>query len=107
MIDVLICVLLVTFATKAVLDAWFEGSVFAIGRAYAEAWKSSDKKITSLLGELLSCRFCLGYHVSFLLSITCCAFISNWLLIFLITFAARGMEYEINRLLEAKYDSKE
>lgn len=106
MIDVLICVFLIVFATKAVLDAWFEGSVFATARAYAEAWKESDKTIVRLFGELLSCRFCLGYHASFVFSIMCCAFISNWLLIFLVSFAARGMEYEFNRLLEAKYDTE-
>lgn len=99
MIDVLITTLLVAVATKAALDAWFEGSVFSVARAYAEAWKESDKKIVSLFGELLSCRFCLGYHASFIFSIMCCLFIGNWVLVLLVAFAARGFEYEMEKVL--------
>ncbi len=45
-------------ASRAVLAAWFEGSIFAGARATAEAWDN-------WLGELLGCRFCLSYHVPF------------------------------------------
>lgn len=104
MIDGLITTLLVTAATKAALDAWFEGSIFSLARAYGEAWKASDRKIVSLFGELISCRFCLGYYASFIFS--CCLLFDNWLLVLLVTFAARGIEFEIERFLRSKYDTK-
>lgn len=107
MIDVLIGTLMVVFATKSVLDAWFEGSVFALPRAYTEAWKASNSTVVRLAGELLTCRFCLGYHVSFIFSLVCLAYVSDWFIVFLIMFAARGMEYELNRFMESKYDTKE
>ena len=107
MIDVLIATFLAAVATKAALDAWFEGNVFALARAYAEAWRSSDRKVVSLFGELLSCRFCLGYHASFVFSIICCLLLNNWLFVLLVAFAARGMEYEMERYLRSKYDPKE
>lgn len=106
MVDVLITVCLVAVATKAALDAWFEGSVFATARAYSEAWKESNSKILSLVGELLTCRFCLGYHMAFIFSITACLFLDNWLLLILVAFAARGMEYEVERLLR-RFDEPE
>jgi hypothetical protein len=104
MIDVLIVTFLVVAATKAVLDAWFEGSVFATARAYAEAWKMSDRRVVSLFGELLSCRFCLGYHVSLILSVTFCFLLPSWVLIAVVALAARGIEYEVNRYVERIYD---
>jgi hypothetical protein len=107
MIDVLIATIMVMFATKSFLDAWFEGSVFALPRAYTEAWKGSNNSVIRLSGELFTCRFCLGYHVAFIFSLICSFFVTDWLIIFLIMFAARGMEYELNKFTEYKYDTKE
>lgn len=61
---------LVGLASVAVLDAWLLGSLFAGQRARCEYWRDEgDWRATRLLGELLTCRFCLGYHVSFWLAI--------------------------------------
>jgi hypothetical protein len=104
MIDVLIVTFLVVAAAKAVLDAWLEGSIFATARAYAEAWKESDRRVVRLFGELLSCRFCLGYHVSFILSVMFCCLLPSWVLIAVVALAARGIEHEVNRYVERIYN---
>lgn len=95
MLDALLASLLVTLAARAALDAWFEGSIFATARAYAEAWKYSDTKVTALFGELLSCRFCLGFHVTFWLAVLCCIAGISWLLLVPVALAARALEFQI------------
>lgn len=104
MIDVLIATFLVAAASKATLDAWFEGTIFGTARAYAEAWKVSDRWVVSTFGELLSCRFCLGYHASFILSCIFYFLLPDWTILLVVALAARGIEYEVNRYVERIYD---
>jgi hypothetical protein len=51
--------IVLALAARACLDAWFEGSLFADWRARAEVWDN-------WLGVLLGCRFCLAYHMPWL-----------------------------------------
>ena len=95
MIEAILCSLMVAMASKAALDAFFDGSVFATIRAYWEAMKYSDRKIVSIVGELLSCRFCLGYHVTFWLSVLCCINGISWLLLVPVALASRAIEYQL------------
>ena len=104
MIDVLIATFLVAAASKAVLDAWFEGSIFGTARAYAEAWKVSDRWVVSHFGELLSCRFCLGYHASFIMAGIFYFLLPDWVILLVVALAARGIEYEVNRYVERIYN---
>lgn len=104
MVDVLIATFLVAAASKATLDAWFEGTIFGTARAYAEAWKVSDRWVVSIFGELLSCRFCLGYHASFNLSCIFYFLLPDWIILLVVALAARGIEYEVNRYVERIYD---
>ncbi len=48
----------VILATRAVLRAWFYGSLF-------EKWLGYFERRPGLLGDLLTCPFCLSYHVVF------------------------------------------
>jgi len=48
----------VVFATDAALRAWFYGSLF-------QKWREYFYNKPGLLGDLLSCPFCLSYHVVF------------------------------------------
>lgn len=95
MVEAIFCAVLVAIASKAALDAFFEGSLFAMARAYGEAMKYSDRKIVSIVGELLSCRFCLGYHVTFWLSVLCCISGISWLLLVPVALASRAIEYQL------------
>lgn len=61
----LMCFVLCVLGSKAILDVWFLGSIFANYRAWAELFRDEGKwRLTKLLGELLSCRFCFSYHSS-------------------------------------------
>ena len=95
MIEAILCTVLVAVASKAALDAFFEGSLFAMARAYTEAMKYSDRKTVSLIGDLFSCRFCLGYHVCFWLSVLCCINGISWLLLVPVALAARAIEHQL------------
>lgn len=91
--------LLVGLAAVAVLDAWLDGSLFADGRARCEFWRDEgERKATRLLGELLTCRFCLGYHVTFWLAILTLPLLPTaWLLPF-IWLGGRAVERIVHRL---------
>ena len=50
--------LVVALASSACLDAWFEGSIFAMARNRVFGWPED-----AFLRRLLLCRFCLGHWV--------------------------------------------
>jgi hypothetical protein len=54
-LDRLVDIVLLALATGAVVDVWFDGSIFAAWRARAEAWENA-------FSELLGCRLCLTYQ---------------------------------------------
>ena len=105
--DVFLAVVVVALASKAALDAWFEGSVFATARAHTEVWKYSDRKGVALIGDLMTCRFCLGYHVCFWLSFLCCFRNYEFVLLVPTALAARAVEYHIDLALRRKDDGTE
>ena len=105
--DVFLAVVVVALASKAALDAWFEGSVFATARAHTEVWKYSDRKGVALIGDLMTCRFCLGYHVCFWLSFLCCFRNYEFVLLVPTALAARAVEYHIELALRRKDDGTE
>lgn len=68
--EMLVAALLVALATRATLDCWMQGSIFSRGRARMELWRDDDFYFyRRLLGELMTCRFCLAYHVAFWLAV--------------------------------------
>lgn len=70
-----LCVL----ASRAVLDVWFLGSIFAWHRAWAELLRDEGKWwLTQKFGELMTCRFCFSYHSSLWLSLFCLPTIPWW-----------------------------
>lgn len=95
----IILIIIAAVSTKGALDAWFEGSLFATARAYTEAWGYSDNRCVSLIGELFTCRFCLGYHVSFYISAVCCYSISEFSLLIPMALSARVIEGEIEKII--------
>jgi hypothetical protein len=67
--------------SKALLDVWFKGSIFAWHRAWAELIRDEGKWwLSRKLGELLTCRFCFSYHSSLWLSLCCLPILSLWML---------------------------
>ena len=104
--DVFLAVVVVALASKAALDAWFEGTIFATARAHTEVWKYSDRKGIALIGDLMTCRFCLGYHVCFWLSFLCCFRNYEFVLLVPTALAARAMEYHIELALRRKDDGE-
>ena len=106
MLEAILTVVIVAAASKAALDAWFEGSIFATFRAYAEVWAYSDNKALLLLGELLTCRFCLGYHVTFWLALLCCFNNFNFIPLVPVWLAARAVEGFIENRYGAKADEQ-
>lgn len=107
MIEALLMVVLVAVASKAALDAWFDGSIFDTPRAYAEAWAYSDSTILLLLGELLTCRFCLGYHVTFWLTLLCCFTDFNFIPLVPVWLAARAVEGFIDNKLGVRDEQQQ
>lgn len=95
LIEALLTTLIVALASKGVLDAWFDGTVFSTARAHAEAWRESNSAYTSLAGELLSCRFCLGYHISFWITVLCCFNNLSPILLLPVWLAGRAIEHEV------------
>jgi len=68
-------------ASKAVLDVWFNGSIFSWHRAWAELLRDEGAwKVSRLLGELLTCRFCLSYHTSLWFTLCCIPILPWWAL---------------------------
>jgi hypothetical protein len=55
--DLLIEVLLLALATGAVVDVWFNGSIFAHHRARIEA-------LENIFSELMGCSLCLNYQTA-------------------------------------------
>lgn len=106
MLESILAAFIVAVASKAALDAWFEGSIFATFRAHAEAWAYSDNKLLLLLGELLTCRFCLGYHVTFWLALLCCFNNLNFIPLVPVWLAARAIEGLIENRFGAKEDEQ-
>jgi hypothetical protein len=104
--DVFLAAVIVALASKAALDAWFEGTIFATARAHTEVWKYSDRKGVALIGDLMTCRFCLGYHVCFWLSFLCCFRNYEFVLLVPTALAARAMEYHIELALRRKDDGE-
>lgn len=67
--------------SKAILDVWFKGSIFAWHRAWAELIRDEGKWwLSRKFGELLTCRFCFSYHSSLWLSLCCLPILSWWIL---------------------------
>jgi hypothetical protein len=97
--ETILLIIITAVSTKGALDAWFEGSLFATARAYTEAWKYSDSTSVSLIGELFTCRFCLGYHVAFYLATICCYSISDFSMLPLIALSARVVESELEKII--------
>lgn len=95
MIEALLTTLIIALASKGTLDAWFDGTIFSTARAHAEAWRESNSAYTSLAGELLSCRFCLGYHVSFWITVLCCFNGLSLILLLPVWLASRAIEHEV------------
>jgi len=93
--------LLVGLAAVAVLDAGLLGSLFAGWRARFEYWRDEGNwRATRLLGELLTCRFCLGYHVTFWLSILTLPLVPTaWLFPF-VWLGGRTVERLIHKRLD-------
>ena len=60
--DLAIDVVLLALAVGAVVDVWFNGSIFAGWRARAEAWENT-------LSELLGCPLCLTYQAAIWLTL--------------------------------------
>ena len=70
-----LCVL----ASRAILDVWFFGSIFAWHRAWAELLRDEGKLwLSRKFGELMTCRFCFSYHSSLWLSLFCLPVIPWW-----------------------------
>lgn len=70
-----LCVL----GSKAVLDVWFKGSIFAWYRAWAELLRDAGEWwLSRKFGELMSCRFCFSYHSSLWLSLFCLPILPWW-----------------------------
>ena len=92
--------LLVGLAAAAVLEAGLLGSLFAGWRARFEYWRDEGNwRVTRFFGELLTCRFCLGYHVTFWLSIMTLPLIPTaWLLPF-VWLGGRTVERLVHRRL--------
>jgi hypothetical protein len=55
-------ILVLTFATTAILRAWFRGSIFA-------RWRAKLQARGGLLGQLFKCSLCLSFHVAFWLKL--------------------------------------
>jgi hypothetical protein len=73
-----LCVL----ASKAVLDVWFKGSIFAWYRAWAELLRDAGEWwLSQKFGELMTCRFCFSYHSSLWLSLFCLPVLPWWALV--------------------------
>lgn len=84
---------LVGLAAKAALDAWLLGSLFAPARARFEYWRDDGEwAATRLLGELMVCRFCLGYHVTFWLTILTLPIVPTAWLLPLVWLGGRAVE---------------
>jgi ABC-type molybdate transport system permease subunit len=62
---------LLALAAFTVLRAWFRGSLFAVWREYAKAWRHSARWWQRELGQLLTCALCLPPHVVFWLAVLC------------------------------------
>ena len=70
-----LCVL----GSKAILDVWFKGSIFAWHRAWAELLRDAGEWwLSRKFGELMSCRFCFSYHSSLWLSLFCLPILPWW-----------------------------
>lgn len=80
--DTLLRAVLVALAARALLDLWLEGDLFSPWRSNLEEWrtlwrsgaKAPRLRLMGFLGKLLTCRFCLGYHVTLWL-----ALLSSWI----------------------------
>ncbi len=107
LIEAILTSLIVAVASKAALDAWFYGTLFSTARAHTEAWRESNSLHTSLAGELLSCRFCLGYHVSFLITVLCCFNDLSFILLVPVWLAARAVEHEVELELRRRDERRD
>lgn len=63
-----------SLAAGGVVDVWKNGSIFALARAVAADAAETDavqnrRTVRGLLGELLSCEFCLSHHTPWLLAV--------------------------------------
>ena len=105
-LELLTGVLLVALATGAVVDVWFNGSIFAGPRAHAETWENT-------LSELLGCSLCLNYQVPIWLTLGLWALpmlVPGWAALalrsVLVTLAAGRLAWLVNTRLgpEHNYD---
>jgi hypothetical protein len=76
------CFLLCVLGSKAVLDVWFNGSIFSWHRAWAELLRDEGEWwLSRKFGELLTCRFCFSYHSSLWLSLFCLPILNWWVIV--------------------------
>lgn len=80
-----------------VLELWFEGSIFARPRAGLEAWAADANRAFRFVGELFTCRLCLGTWVCLFVSLPSPLEGEDW---FLSWGAVRGGEYVLAQLLK-------
>lgn len=104
----------VVLASGAIIEVWHKGSIFALARAYVQAWHDGSKEgtIKALFCELLLCPFCKSYHVPFylylflLLGDSFGGNVGVYVRLPLLALAATRLSNIINSLLpaESKYD---
>jgi hypothetical protein len=81
-VNQLMAFVLCVLGSKAIIDVWFKGSIFAWHRAWAELMRDEGKWwLTRKFGELMTCRFCFSYHSSLWLSLLCIPLLPWWMLI--------------------------
>ena len=97
-----VCVL----ASKAIIDVWFKGSIFAYGRAWGELLRDEGKWwLTQKFGELISCRFCFSYHTALWVSLACIPILSWWM--FPVWWLAVRTATGLIDLIEEKLDGQQ
>ena len=70
--QILLDIVAIALAINQVCDTWFNGSIFAVPRAYLEAWQSIEDptgldRVRLFFADLLLCPFCLSHHVMILM----------------------------------------
>lgn len=81
-------------AAKAILDAWFLGSVFADWRAQGQELRDNGSwMITRFFGGASSCRFCFSYHTTLVLSILSLPVLPSCWLLPAIWFASQAVAW--------------
>lgn len=88
-------------ATTAALAVWFQGELFDGARAGAEAYRDSPDEgfwpsTGRFFGKLLTCPFCLSYHVSaWLVVLAVCVGLLPWEVSPFVWLAAQFFGYQL------------